>query len=80
MQSLVEGQFVRHPKYGLGVVTQSGAERTCIDFHIHGPKKFVTSLMTVELTDETPPPKPRPAKRRRASRPFTAVTLSADGN
>ncbi len=67
MHSLTEGQFVRHVQYGLGVVTQSDAERTSIDFHLHGPKKFATQLMTVELTDEAPPPKPRPAKRRRTS-------------
>ena len=52
MQSLTEGQFVRHGQYGLGVVTQSNAERTSIDFHLHGPKKFDTKLMVMELTDE----------------------------
>jgi len=57
MQVLAEGQFVRHAQYGLGVVTQSGAERTSIDFHLHGIKKFVTGLMTIELTDEGPPPR-----------------------
>ena len=75
MQSLAQGQFVRHVQYGLGVVTQSGAERTTIDFHIHGLKKFVTQLMTVELTDEAPPPKPQPAKRRRASAQIPPVTM-----
>ncbi len=78
MQSLAEGQFVRHVQYGLGVVTESNAERTSIDFHLHGPKKFATRLMTVELTDEAPPPKPRPAKRKRTSTGGTRVTLSAE--
>jgi hypothetical protein len=67
MQSLAEGQFVRHVQYGLGVVTQSDAERTSIDFHLHGPKKFATKLMVVEVTDEAPPPKPRPARRKGVS-------------
>ena len=67
MQILAEGQFVRHAKYGLGVVTQSGAERTSIDFHVHGPKKFATRLITVELTDEAPPSKPQPARRKKGS-------------
>jgi hypothetical protein len=67
MQALSEGQFVKHDQYGLGVVTQSDAERTSIDFHLHGAKKFATRLMTVELTDEAPPPKPQPARRRRAT-------------
>ncbi len=79
MQSLAEGQFVRHVRYGLGVVTQSNAERTSIDFHLHGPKKFATKLMVVELTDEAPPPKPRSAKRRRASTQIPPVTISVFG-
>ncbi len=66
MESLAEGQFVRHAKYGLGVVTQSSTERTSIDFHLHGPKKFATRLMTIELTDEAPPIKPKPARRNKA--------------
>jgi hypothetical protein len=78
MQAIPEGQFVRHFQYGLGVVTQSNAERTSIDFHLHGLKKFATQLMTVELTDEVPPPKPRPPKRGRASTHLPPVTLSAD--
>ena len=79
MQLITEGQFVRHPKYGLGVVTQSDAERTSIDFHLHGPKKFVTRLMTVEVTDEAPPPKPRPLRRGRALTHIPPVTLSVIG-
>ena len=76
MHSLTEGQFVRHVQYGLGVVTQSDAERTAIDFHLHGPKKFATQLMTVELTDEAPPPKAPPARRRRTSAKLHRVPLT----
>jgi hypothetical protein len=79
MQVLAEGQFVRHAQYGLGVVTQSASERTSIDFHLHGPKKFDTKLMVVELTDEAPPPKPRPAKRRKASTQIPPFTLAVHG-
>lgn len=67
MQILPQGQFIKHVQYGLGVVTQSDPERTSIDFHVHGPKKFVTQLMTVELTDEAPPPKLRPLRRKKAT-------------
>ena len=67
MHSLTEGQFVKHVQYGLGVVTQSDAERTSIDFHLHGPKKFATRLMTVELTSEAPPSRPHVAKRKKAA-------------
>jgi hypothetical protein len=65
MHSIPEGQCVRHFQYGLGVVTQSDAERTSIDFHLHGPKKFATKIMVMELSNEPPPPKPHPAKRRK---------------
>lgn len=79
MRTLPQGQFIKHFQYGLGVVTQSDAERTSIDFHLHGPKKFATRLMTVELTTEVPPPKPPPARRRKATTQLPPVTLRAIG-
>jgi hypothetical protein len=79
MRTLPQGQYIKHVPYGLGVVTQSDAERTSIDFQLHGPKKFATKLMVVELTDEVPPPNPRPAKRRRASAQLPPFTISASG-
>jgi len=74
MHSIPEGQCVRHFQYGLGVVTQSDAERTSIDFHLHGPKKFATKIMVMELSNEAPPPKPQPARRRKkaAAQPVAA--------
>ena len=77
MQTLPKGQYIKHVQYGLGVVTQSNAERTSIDFPLHGPKKFATRIMTVEFTDEAPPANPQPAKRRRASTKLPPATLSA---
>jgi hypothetical protein len=49
MQILKQNQYLRHAQYGLGVVSQSNAERTTIDFEEHGVKKFVTELMQCEL-------------------------------
>ena len=62
MQTLVEGQAIRHDQYGLGTVTESNVERTTIDFDNHGVKKFVTSIWSAELIGE--PPTERPTKRR----------------
>ncbi len=62
MQTLGEGQAIRHDQYGLGVVTESNGERTTIDFDNHGVKKFVTSIWSAELIGE--PPAERPTKRR----------------
>ena len=67
MKAIPEGQYIKHFQYGLGVVMQSDDERTSIDFDLHGPKKFVTSLMVVEFAEGTPP------KRKRARRPKKAV-------
>lgn len=62
MKALTVGKYIKHFQYGNGVVTESDAERTSIDFDVHGPKKFVTSIMVVEAAEGTPP------KRRRAAR------------
>ena len=71
MKALPAGKYIRHFQYGLGVITESDEERTSIDFDIHGPKKFVTSLMVVEPAEGTPP------KRRRATRRKKAVVAPA---
>jgi hypothetical protein len=69
MRALAEGLYIKHFQYGCGVVTESDAERTTIDFDLHGIKKFVTSLMVVDPAEGTPP------KRRRASRRKKAPTV-----
>lgn len=63
MQVLRQAQYIKHSQYGLGVVTASDAERTTIDFDLHGIKKFITSLMVVELMSGSAPPRPAPARR-----------------
>ena len=67
MKALPEGQYIKHFQYGLGVITESDNDRTSIDFDLHGMKKFVTSIMVVELAEGTPP------KRKRAKRAKKAV-------
>ncbi|MGC2278512.1 MAG: hypothetical protein WA603_00745 [Candidatus Acidiferrales bacterium] len=71
MKALPEGQYIKHFQYGLGVITESDNDRTSIDFDLHGMKKFVTSIMVVELAEGTPP------KRRRARRTKKAVAAAA---
>jgi hypothetical protein len=65
VQVLSSGQQVKHEQYGLGVVTESDAERTAIDFDDHGRKLFVTSLMSAELIGEAPV---NPSRSKRRSR------------
>lgn len=59
MNAIPEGQYVKHYRYGLGVVTESDERQTSIDFDVHGLKRFVTTLMVVEISNLTPPPRVR---------------------
>ncbi len=59
---LSAGQYIKHFQYGCGVITESDADRTTIDFDVHGIKKFVTSMMAIEPAEGIPP------KRRRSKR------------
>lgn len=63
MKALKEGIYIRHFQYGLGVITASDADRTSVDFDLHGMKKFVTSIMVVELAEGTPPKRTRRRKK-----------------
>lgn len=55
MTALPKGQYVKHYRYGFGIITESDDEGTSIEFELGGTKKFVTKLMVVELSDFTPP-------------------------
>ena len=77
-RSFRQAQYLKHGQYGLGVVTQSNADRTTIDFDLHGIKKFVTTLMVVETAEGTPPKRAR-AKRRKKITPTPALAAAAAG-
>jgi hypothetical protein len=72
VKALQEGTYIKHFQYGLGVITASDGDRTSIDFDLHGMKKFVTSIMVVELAEGTPPKR---SKRRKKP----AIALAAAG-
>jgi hypothetical protein len=72
VQTLVEGQAIKHEQYGTGVVTESNNERTTIDFDNHGVKKFVTSIWTAELIGEPPAQPPARRRGRRKSKKVSA--------
>ena len=77
MQVMQEGQTIKHEVYGLGIVTASDAERTSVDFDDHGPKLFVTSIMTAELIGEAPATPPKTKRRRKASAAAKAAKKAA---
>ncbi len=66
MKPLPEGQYIKHFQYGCGVVTESDAERTTIDFDLHGIKKFVTSIMVMDPAEGTPPQRSHSKRRKKA--------------
>jgi hypothetical protein len=78
LKALQEGAYVKHFQYGLGVVTESDADRTSIDFDVHGMKKFVTSIMVVEPAEGTPPK--RRVKRRKKAAVSAAVAAPPTGS
>ena len=69
MQALPQGQYVKHYRYGFGLITESDPEETSIEFETHGFKRFVTRLMVVELSDLTPPERFRAKWVKAASGP-----------
>lgn len=79
MKVLPEGTYIKHFQYGLGVITESNAERTSIDFDLHGMKKFITSIAVVELAEGTPPKRRRTRKTKKAVA-ATAVNGPATGS
>ncbi|HEX4002679.1 MAG TPA: hypothetical protein VHX36_08525 [Candidatus Acidoferrales bacterium] len=72
MKALQKGAYIKHFQYGLGVVTESDADRTSIDFDLHGMKKFVTTIMVVELAEGEPPKRKRTRKK-----PAVAAAVAA---
>jgi hypothetical protein len=48
-----------------------------IDFDDHGPKLFVTSIMTAELIGEAPATPPKTKRRRKASTTAKAAKKAA---
>jgi hypothetical protein len=77
VQTMQEGQTIKHEVYGLGIVTASDQERTAVDFDDHGPKLFVTSIMTAELIGEAPATPPKTKRRRKASTVAKAAKKAA---
>jgi hypothetical protein len=88
MNVLPIGQYVKHYRYGFGIIVECDAENTSIEFELGGIKKFVTRLMDVELSDFTPPerfrskwvrtaPASRPTHTGRPGRPAPRPAAAA---
>jgi hypothetical protein len=80
VQVLSEGQCIKHDQYGFGIVAESDVERTTIDFDSVGLKKFVTSLMSMELVGEAPERPTKPRRRSKKAGATAAARVAAGGN
>jgi hypothetical protein len=67
VKPLPEGQYIKHFQYGLGVITESDEDRTLIDFDLHGPKTFVTSILALEPAEGVPPKRKRAKRAKKAA-------------
>jgi hypothetical protein len=76
---LSEGQCIKHEQYGFGIVAESDSERTTIDFDGVGTKKFVTSLMAMELVGEAPEHPTKPRRRSKKAAAMAAARIAAAG-
>jgi hypothetical protein len=72
-----ESQYLKHALYGFGVVTESDSDRTTIKFDTYGEKKFVTSMVVVELVDGDPPKAARGTRRKKAAAKEVAPEAAA---
>jgi hypothetical protein len=61
MPAFTKGDRVIQPQYGTGTLTEVNDRHTVIEFDEHGTRTFITSLVTLERTNE---PAPARAKKR----------------
>lgn len=72
MPAFAKGDRVIQPQYGAGTLTEVNDRHTVIEFDEHGPKTFITSLVTLERTSEPAPARPR----KRVTKKKTAAKSS----
>lgn len=60
------GQYIRHAKYGNGMIVERDEDRTTVDFDTAGVKKFVTAIASFEIAEGEAPKKKRSARRAKA--------------
>lgn len=79
MKVLEPGQKLRDTQYGPGVVLNSDPEYTTIRFRNFGTKKYVTSLLQMELVEVPKPAKPQAASAagRSALKPIARSRTTA---
>jgi len=60
-----KGARVSQPKYGPGTVTDSDGTHVVIDFDNHGPKRFVSAMVSLVPSTEPAPEKTKTTRRKK---------------
>ena len=68
MRLFTKGNRVTQPQYGAGTITSTDDQYTVIEFDQHGRRTFITTLVTLDATDEPAPTRAGRENRRRAAR------------
>lgn len=66
MKLFGKGDRVQQPNYGAGTVVSSDEQYVVVDFDEHGPKKFVTHMVTLEPSTAPVPEHLASGKPKRA--------------
>jgi hypothetical protein len=65
MKPMPAAKRVLHEKYGHGTISEADRQYTVIDFDLHGRKKFITKIVSLESSDEPAPPRRRGGARKK---------------
>jgi len=68
MRLFAKGKRVTQPQYGAGTITSSDDQYTVIEFDEHGRRVFVTTMVTLEATNEPAPERAKTSTRRRKAK------------
>ena len=65
MKPMPASKRVLHEKYGHGTIAEADRQYTVIEFDLHGRKKFITKIVSLESSDEPAPPRRRGGARKK---------------
>ncbi|MFN8057988.1 MAG: hypothetical protein U0Q12_12540 [Vicinamibacterales bacterium] len=71
------GDRVVQPQYGPGTITSVSGRHTVIDFDNHGVRTFITTMVSLETTNEPAPPRPNKSRARKTTRKAPAAKTAA---
>lgn len=68
MRLFSKGHRVTQPQYGAGTITSMDEQYTVVEFDQHGQRRFITTMVTLETTNEPAPVRTREKRAKSASK------------